>query len=66
LINHPAELVAYIAGLMFDRRLTDIAGGNVSARQGDTVYLTPRYAGQRWHWKPAPEDIVSGAGGHEL
>lgn len=56
----PAELVAYIAGLMFDRHLTDVAGGNVSARQGDTVYVTPRYAGQRWHWKLAAEDIVSG------
>ena len=54
------ELVAYISAVMFDRNLTDIAGGNVSARQEDSIYCTPRYAGQKWHWHLKPEDIVSG------
>lgn len=45
---------------MFDRRLTDMAGGNISARVGDTVYMSPRYAGSRYHWDLTPEDLVCG------
>jgi L-fuculose-phosphate aldolase len=56
----PAELVAYIGRLMFERNLTDISGGNVSAREGDTIYCSPRYAGHKWHWQLQPGDIVSG------
>jgi L-fuculose-phosphate aldolase len=54
------ELVAYIGRLMFERRLTDISGGNVSTREGDSLYISPRYAGHRWHWQLEPGDIVSG------
>jgi L-fuculose-phosphate aldolase len=54
------ELVAYISGVMFSRYLTDISGGNVSARENDLIYCTPRYAGQKWHWHLEAEDIVSG------
>lgn len=54
----PAELVAYIGRLMFARRLTDIAGGNVSLRAGGVIYCTPRYAGQRWHWQLQADDIL--------
>lgn len=46
--------------LMFDKELTDMAGGNISVRDGDTVYMSPRYAGQRYHWKLTPDDLVSG------
>ncbi len=56
----PSEQVAYIAQLMFERNLTDIAGGNVSVRDGDDIYISPRYAGTKWHWHLDPEDIVSG------
>ena len=55
-----AEQVAYIAGLMFDRHLTDIAGGNVSAKDGDRIYITPRYAGSKKHWRLTYQDIISG------
>jgi len=54
------ELVAYISHSMFERHLTDIAGGNVSMREGNTIYISPRYAGTRWHWNLSPKDIVSG------
>jgi L-fuculose-phosphate aldolase len=59
-MKSPAELVAYTAGMMFERRLTDISGGNVSMRVDDTVYLTPRYAGKNMHWNLTADDIVSG------
>jgi L-fuculose-phosphate aldolase len=54
------ELVAYISGVMFDRHLTDISGGNVSARQDNLIYCTPRYAGQKWHWHLEADDIMAG------
>lgn len=54
----PAELVAYIGRLMFERKLTDISGGNVSLRAGETIYCTPRYAGYRWHWQLEADDIL--------
>ncbi|MEJ5247921.1 MAG: class II aldolase/adducin family protein [Caldilinea sp.] len=53
-----AEEIIQVARLMFDRRLTDIAGGNISARAGDKIYITPRYAGSRQHWQLAPADIL--------
>ena len=37
-----------------------MAGGNLSARVGDLVYMSPRYAGSRFHWDLSPEDLVSG------
>lgn len=54
------EQIAYIGQLMFERNLTDIAGGNISAREGDKIYITPRYAGSKWHWHLAAEEILSG------
>ena len=52
--------ITYVAQLMFNRRLTDIAGGNISVRDGDKIYISPRYAGTRQHWRLSPEDIISG------
>ncbi len=49
--------VIYIGGLMYDRFLTDVAGGNVSAKAGERIYLTPRYAGARYHWRLRPDLI---------
>jgi L-fuculose-phosphate aldolase len=45
---------------MFAKRLTDMAGGNISLREGKTVYMSPRFAGQRYHWDLTPDQIVSG------
>lgn len=56
----PPEQVAYISRLLFERHLTDIAGGNVSTREGNTIYISPRYAGNKWHWQLDPNDVSSG------
>lgn len=53
-----ARQITAIGRLMFERRLTDIAGGNISARQGDRIYITPTGAGQKWRWELAEEDIL--------
>jgi L-fuculose-phosphate aldolase len=55
------EQIAYFGRLMFERRLTDIAGGNLSMRVDDTIYCSPRYAGQKWHWNFPPELVVTGS-----
>jgi L-fuculose-phosphate aldolase len=55
-----AEQVSYVGRMMFERRLTDMAGGNVSARCGDKIYISPRYSGSKHHWQLQAADIVTG------
>lgn len=55
-----AEMLCDAGRLMFDRGLTDMAGGNISVRDGDVVYMSPRFAGQHYHWDMTPDLIVSG------
>lgn len=54
------EQIVHVARLMFERRLTDMAGGNISVRNGDNLYITPRFAGSRQHWRLAADDILCG------
>jgi L-fuculose-phosphate aldolase len=56
-----ASLRICLAGrILFQRRLTDLAGGNISVRDGDMIYMTPSFAGARLHWDLSPEDIIHG------
>ena len=57
----PEEKVAYVGRLLFERRLTDLCGGNISMRVDDQVFMTPRYSGSRQHWDVDPETIISGS-----
>src|SRR5258708_18846529 len=50
--------IARIGRLLFERHLTDSAGGNVSVRVGDQVCITPRYSGQSRQWQVDPEDVL--------
>jgi len=43
---------------MYNRRLTDAAGGNISARVGDIICITPRYAGSKHLWQLQPEQVM--------
>jgi L-fuculose-phosphate aldolase len=54
------EKICQAGRIMFDKRLTDLCGGNISARDGETIYMSPRFAGQVFHWDLQPEDLVSG------
>jgi L-fuculose-phosphate aldolase len=47
--------LAHIGRLMFDRHLTDAAGGNISVRVGDLVVLSPSLAGQQRQWQLEPD-----------
>lgn len=55
-----AEQIAYVARVMFERRLTDISGGNVSALVDGRIHITPRYAGSKQHWRIDPAEVLTG------
>jgi L-fuculose-phosphate aldolase len=44
--------------MLFERKLTDAAGGNISARVGDHICITPRYAGQKRQWQLEPANVL--------
>jgi len=56
----PQETLAYVGRLLFERRLADFAGGNISLRVGDEIFITPRFSGARQQWNVDPMTIVSG------
>ena len=55
------ELLAYAGKYLFDKGITDAAGGNISMRAGDTIYMTPTFAGTQYHWTIGAEDITIGS-----
>lgn len=50
--------IARFGALLFERRLTDVAGGNISARVGEFVCITPRYSGSKRQWQLRPEEVL--------
>jgi L-fuculose-phosphate aldolase len=50
--------VAYFGQMLFDRNLTDSAGGNISYRVGDLVCITPTLAGQKQQWQIGADDVL--------
>jgi L-fuculose-phosphate aldolase len=54
----PRQQVADIGRLMYQRFLTNAAGGNVSHRVEDHTYISPRYAGSKYQWDLRPEQVM--------
>lgn len=54
----PRPKIVEIAQLLYERRLTNSAGGNISAASGDAIYITPRYLGSKHQWKLSEEMIL--------
>jgi L-fuculose-phosphate aldolase len=52
------RLLARVAGLLYDRRLTELQGGNMSLRVGDAAVLTPTRASDAYGWRLAAEDTL--------
>ena len=50
--------IPVIGRMMFERMLTDAAGGNISARVENLICITPRYSGQKHQWKLQPEQVL--------
>lgn len=57
-INEARKLICEVGALMLQRNLTDLAGGNISVRVGDSVLITPSLAGTRKFWQLKPEEII--------
>ncbi|MDA1372780.1 MAG: class II aldolase/adducin family protein [Proteobacteria bacterium] len=53
------KLLVHLGKLMFDRHLTDSAGGNISIRIEDKVLMTPTYAGGHYHWDLNTDQILT-------
>jgi ribose 5-phosphate isomerase B len=59
LISQTRAKIADTGRLVFERHLTDAAGGNISVRVGeDRVCITPRYSGSRRHWHLQPDQVL--------
>lgn len=52
------QKITVIGRMLFDRQLTDAAGGNISARVGERICITPRFAGQKHQWQLSPEQVL--------
>ena len=50
--------IAELGRLMFDRFITDTAGGNISARVDDLVCITARHCGSKYQWRIRPEQVL--------
>ena len=58
LIEQTRRQVTEIGRLLFDRFLTDAAGGNVSARAGDVICVSPRFSGSKYQWRIRPDQVL--------
>lgn len=56
--NDPRPLMVEIAHLLYERFLTNSAGGNMSCRVGDQIYITPRYLGSKRRWQLREEMVL--------
>jgi L-fuculose-phosphate aldolase len=54
----PRPKMVEIAHLLYDRFLTNSAGGNLSCRVGDRIYISPRYLGSEHQWKLREEMVL--------
>lgn len=52
------RLVVRVGFLLYDRRLTELQGGNMSLRIGDEVVITPTKASENHGWRLEPEDTL--------
>ncbi|MEM7034440.1 MAG: class II aldolase/adducin family protein [Chloroflexota bacterium] len=50
--------LARFGGLLFERRLTDAAGGNISTLVGDVVCMSPSLSGSKQQWQIEADDVL--------
>lgn len=50
--------IAHIGKLLYERRLTDTGGGNISVRVGEVLCMSPAYAGSKRQWQLQPEQVL--------
>ena len=62
----PCQQIVEIGRLMYQRFLTNSAGGNLSHRVQGRIYMSPRYAGSRYRWDLRPEQVIVLDEGHNV
>src|SRR5581483_5310769 len=50
--------IARIGRMLYERHLTDAAGGNISVRVENLICISPRYSGSKRQWQLEPEDVL--------
>src|SRR5688572_28992212 len=66
-MSDPRERMAAICRIAFERKILDSAGGNLTVRVGERVYMSRSYAGAKHQWQLGPEDfLVLDLEGHVL
>ena len=58
LIAETRAKIAHLGALLFERRLTDAAGGNISAMAGEVICMSPTLSGSKRRWQLQPEDVL--------
>jgi len=61
--DSPVDIRSQLAAIvhrLFDRKLLNITGGNISVRIGESLIISPRYAGCQRHWQLDPDDLIEG------
>jgi L-fuculose-phosphate aldolase len=53
------QLIVEFSAELYEKRLTDVAGGNISVRESDVILMTPTLAGNLYHWRLRPEQILT-------
>ena len=56
--DDPRPLMVELAHLIYDRYLSNSAGGNMSCRVGDRIFITPRYMASRQRWRLTEEMVL--------
>jgi L-fuculose-phosphate aldolase len=58
-MDDPRAAMAAICRMAYERKLLDSAGGNLTVRLGDRIYMSPRYAGSQKQWQLDASDILT-------
>jgi L-fuculose-phosphate aldolase len=57
-IRNIRKSICEIGKILFDRELTDSSGGNISVRDGNQVYISPRRSGHDNQWSIQEDSII--------
>jgi L-fuculose-phosphate aldolase len=57
-INNIRRSLCEIGKLLYVRQYIDASGGNISVRDGDKVYITPRLSGENHQWSIDEDSII--------
>lgn len=58
-MEDPRPAMAAICRMAYERKLLDSAGGNLTVRLGDRIYMSPRYAGSQKQWQLDASDFLT-------